>query len=156
MRRGRKRWHLVSGPQKAGDAVYFCSDGSPVNCNFYKRLQSARSRSAMIVFRRLGFFMHRKLCFASYLISLFSLLSLTLLIAADQPWVAKRIPEWSEQDAFLVLSNSPWVGKAAPALTRLMTSSQRREGGDMAAQGGGHGGIGLENAGSLVGTGGAI
>ena len=46
--------------------------------------------------------------------------------------------------------------KAAPALTRLMTASQRRDGGDMAAQGGGHGGIGLQNAGNLVGTGGAI
>ena len=100
--------------------------------------------------------MHRKLCFASFLLFLFSLLSVTLLIAADPPWVAKRIPEWSEQDAFLVLTNSPWVGKAAIGLTRLMTASQRRDGGDMAAQGGGHGGIGLENAGSLVGTGGAI
>jgi len=101
----------------------------------------------------LELFMYRKLCFASFLLSL---LSVTLLIAADPPWVAKRIPEWSEKDAFLVLSNSPWVGKAAPALTRLMTASQWRDGGDMAAQGGGHGGIGLENAGSLVGTGGAI
>lgn len=97
--------------------------------------------------------MHRKLCFASFLLFL---LSVTLLIAADQPWVAKRIPEWSEKDAFLVLTDSPWVGKAAIGLTRLMTASQRRDGGDMAAQGGGHGGIGLENAGNLVGTGGAI
>jgi hypothetical protein len=101
-------------------------------------------------------FMHRKLCFASFVLFLFSLLSVTLLIAADPPWVAKRIPEWSEQDAFLVLTHSPWVGKAAIGLTRLMTASERREGGDMGAQGGGHGGIGLENAGSLVGTGGAI
>ena len=100
--------------------------------------------------------MRRKPCFASFLISLFSLLSVTLLIAADQPWVAKRVPEWSEKDAFLVLSDSPWVGKASIGLTRLMTASQRRDGGDMGAQGGGHGGIGLENAGSLVGTGGAI
>jgi hypothetical protein len=101
--------------------------------------------------------MARKPCFASFLLSLFfvTLLSVTLLIAADPPWVAKRIPEWSEQDAFLVLSNSPWVGQASIGLTRLMTPSQKRDGGDMGAQGGGHG-IGIENAGGLIGTHGAI
>jgi hypothetical protein len=94
--------------------------------------------------------MYRKLCSASLL------LSVSLLVAADPPWVARRIAEWSEKDAFLILSDSPWSKKSAPALTRLMTASQRRDGGDMAAQGGGHGGIGLQNAGNLVGTGGAI
>jgi hypothetical protein len=94
--------------------------------------------------------MFRTLCFTSFV------LSITLLVAADPPWIARRVPEWSEQDAFLILSDSPWTKRAAPALTRLMTASQRRDGGDMAAQGGGHGGIGLANAGNLVGTGGAI
>jgi hypothetical protein len=96
--------------------------------------------------------MYRKLRFASFL------LSTSLLVAADPPradlpWIAKRIPEWTERDAFLILSDSPWSKKAAPGLTRLMTAAQRREGGDMAAQGGGHGGIGFENAGNLVGKG---
>jgi hypothetical protein len=85
-------------------------------------------------------------------------LSISLLAAADPPWVSKRIPEWSEKDAYLILSDSPWSHKAAASLARLMTAGQRREGGDMAAQGGGHGGIGFENAGTLVshGSGGAI
>src|SRR5579863_1480614 len=91
------------------------------------------------------------------LLSAFILLSVTLLVAADNPpWLARRIPEWSEKDAFLILSDSPWSKKAAASLTPLMTASQRRDGGDMGAQGGGHGGIGLQNAGSLVGTRGAI
>jgi hypothetical protein len=94
--------------------------------------------------------MNRKLRFASLLVSV------TLLTAADPPWIAKRIPEWSEKDAYLILSDSPWAKTSAAALTRLMTASQRRDGGDMDAQGGGHGGIGLQNAGNLVGTGGAI
>jgi hypothetical protein len=94
--------------------------------------------------------MYRKLCFASLI------LSISLLVAADPPWIAKRIPEWSEKDAFLILSDSPWSKNTPASLTRLMTAAQRREGGDMAAQGGGHGGIGLQNAGSLIGTGGAI
>jgi hypothetical protein len=94
--------------------------------------------------------MLRKLCFASLF------LSLSPLVAADPPWIARRIPEWSEKDAYLILSDSPWSHKAAPALAALLTPSERREGGDMGAQGGGHGGIGLQNAGSLVGTGGAI
>jgi len=87
---------------------------------------------------------------------------MSLLVAADPPsvppWIAKRIPEWSEKDAYLILSDSPWSHKAAFALAALLTGAERREGGDMAAQGGGHGGIGLENAGTLVGrgSGGAI
>ncbi len=91
--------------------------------------------------------MYRKLRFASLI------LSIPLLVAADPPWMSKRISEWTEKDAFLILSDSPWSKKAAPGLTRLMTAAQRREGGDMAAQGGGHGGIGFENAGTLVGKG---
>jgi hypothetical protein len=120
--------------------------------------------------------MARKLCFASLLL-LVSFVSLPLTAqlgtipaikppigttpaaappSTAGPWTAKRIPDCSDADAYLILSNSPWA-KATPAsLTRLMTASQRRDGGDMAAQGGGHGGIGIQNAGNLVKTGGAI
>ena len=77
------------------------------------------------------------------------------LFAADPSWLSKRIPEWTEQDAFQVLSNSPWAQKAAPSLTPLMTAAMRREGGDMGAQGGGHGGVGFEGMGGLTGTKGA-
>jgi hypothetical protein len=76
--------------------------------------------------------------------------------APPAPWAAKRIAQWSDQDAYQILSNSPWSKQTAASLTRLMTADQRRAGGDMDAQGGGHGGIGVQNAGSLVGTGGAI
>lgn len=93
--------------------------------------------------------MCRKFCFASFL------LSITLLVAADPPWVATRIGEWSEKDAFLILSDSPWAHVAEPALTKNMTASQRRDGGDMAAQGGGHGGVGIQNMGTLFGPGGS-
>lgn len=96
--------------------------------------------------------MCRKLSFSSLI------LSISLLIAADPPWIAKRIPEWTDKDAYLILSDSPWAKSAAASLTRLMTAAERREGGDMAAQGGGQGGIGMQNAGTLFGrgSGGAI
>jgi hypothetical protein len=83
------------------------------------------------------------------------LFSISLVLAADAPWLHKRIPEWSEQDALQLLTDSPWVGKATPALTPLMTAAMRREGGDMGAQGGGHGGVGFEGMGGLTGTKGA-
>ena len=100
--------------------------------------------------------MCRKLCFASLVLSIS--LAVSIVAAADAPWMAKRIAEWNERDAYLILSNSPWAKTAAASLARLMTPSERREGGNMAAQDGGHGGIGLENAGTLVGrgSGGAI
>jgi hypothetical protein len=76
--------------------------------------------------------------------------------AAPSPWATKRIAQWTDQDAYLLLSNSPWARPTPASLTRLMTASQRRDGGDMDAQGGGHPGIGLQNAGGLFGGGGAI
>jgi hypothetical protein len=95
--------------------------------------------------------MCRKLCLTSLVLSI--PLAVSILAAADGPWMAKRIPEWSERDAYLILSNSPWAKTTAASLARLMTAAERREGGDMAAQGGGHGGIGFQNAGTLVGPG---
>lgn len=90
------------------------------------------------------------------LISLLLLLpAATLLTAADQPWISKRIPEWSEQDAFAVLGDSPWSELTPASLTPLLTAAMRRDGGDMGAQGGGHGGVGFDGMGGLTGYHGA-
>ncbi len=63
--------------------------------------------------------MCRKLCFTSLVLSIS--LAVSLLVAADPPWMAKRIPEWSEKDAYLILSDSPWSKRAAASLARLLT-----------------------------------
>jgi hypothetical protein len=95
--------------------------------------------------------MFRKLGFTSLILLI--ALAVPLLVAADPPWAAKRIPEWSDRDAYLILSDSPWSKKAAASLARLLTPAERREGGNMAAQDGSHAGIGLQNAGTLIGPG---
>jgi hypothetical protein len=95
--------------------------------------------------------MCRKLCFTSVLLSVS--LAVSIQAAADAPWIAKRIPEWSERDSYRILSDSPWAKKTTASLARLMTAAERREGGNMAAQDGAHQGIGLANAGTLVGPG---
>ena len=74
------------------------------------------------------------------------LLSPSLLVAADPPWMTKQLAEWGEQDSRLVLSNSPWVKMATPSMLAILNSYQRREGGDMGAGSGGKGGPGLEAA----------
>jgi hypothetical protein len=70
--------------------------------------------------------------------------SLTLLAAAepsDAPptWAAKRVAEWNEKDAVQVLFASPWAKMAAPTLLPALTAFERRDGGNIAAQGGGQG-----------------
>jgi len=67
------------------------------------------------------------------------LFAVTLLVAADAPWVTKRIPDWNANDASQILWDSPWVRLAAPAVGAGLSAYQRREGGDMGAQGGGSG-----------------
>jgi hypothetical protein len=69
----------------------------------------------------------------------FPLLIAALLVAQDQPWMQKRVAEWTEKDALQVLNESPWAGKAAPTLLPALTAFSRRDGGNMAAQGGGQG-----------------
>ncbi len=74
----------------------------------------------------------------SYLV--LPLLTVTLLIAADAPsWMNKRVAEWSQKEAFDVLSESPWARRAAPTILPALTGFERRDGGNMAAQGGGQG-----------------
>lgn len=64
----------------------------------------------------------------------------TLLVAADPPsWMGKRVAEWTEKEAFEVLSDSPWARMAAPTILPPLTGFERRDGGNMAAQGGGQG-----------------
>jgi len=54
-----------------------------------------------------------------------------LLLAADPPWKTKAPANWSEDDAFLVLSNSPWAKTTVAGITRLQSEDERRAGGEM-------------------------
>ncbi len=65
--------------------------------------------------------------------------SVVVLLAAPG-WNSKKIEQWSEQDAKLILTNSPWVKKVTPALMPQYSENQRRQGGQM----GGGDGIGME------------
>jgi hypothetical protein len=71
------------------------------------------------------------------------LLFTSILIAADPQWMNKRLAEWSEQDARDIIYRSPWVGKLTPGMLHVLNANQRREGGNMAAGGGGQGGPGM-------------
>jgi hypothetical protein len=79
----------------------------------------------------------------------FLTLLLGLLMAADPAWMTKRIAQWDEQDAQQVLTNSPWVRVVTATLLPGLSPYQRREGGDMRAEGGGRDGLGFDP--SMVG-----
>lgn len=76
------------------------------------------------------------------------LLPVIALVAADEPTWNKPLPQWSAEDAQAVLTGSPWVKVINPALVRPLSESERREGGNMEAQGGGKG-IGLSGLDNL-------
>jgi len=82
------------------------------------------------------------------------LLPVIALVAADEPTWNKPLPEWSAEDATAVLTGSPWVKVITAATMRKLSESERREGGNMEAEGAGTGvGFeGLENF-SLFGVG---
>jgi hypothetical protein len=67
----------------------------------------------------------------------FCSLSIILLAAADPGWLTKPLAEWSESEAKEFLSASPWVKSIAPALLPGLSEFQRRDGGNMTAEGGG-------------------
>lgn len=69
----------------------------------------------------------------------FVLIAGSLLYAADQPWATKRVAEWTESDALQVLSDSPWAKRATPTILAALTAFERRDGGNIGAQGGGQG-----------------
>ena len=69
--------------------------------------------------------------------TLLSFLPAMLLTAADPAWTSKELPAWTEADAKEFLAASPWVKVIKPVLLPGLSESQRREGGDMRAEGGG-------------------
>ena len=76
-----------------------------------------------------------------------TLVSATLLIAADQIWESKPTSQWTEEDARHVLTNSPWAKPIKAVITRRLTEEQLREGGQM-GQPRGIGNEGLDPKGS--------
>src|ERR1700753_731236 len=52
--------------------------------------------------RTLDSHMRRKLGFASLLLFI-SLPAIAQVVPPDAPWTSKRIPEWNDKDAFLIL-----------------------------------------------------
>jgi hypothetical protein len=73
--------------------------------------------------------------------------TLVMLLAGEDPsWKNKPIPQWSEQDAKLLLTDSPWVKKVQLDQVRNLSKYERRDGGNWEAGIGptvGFGGIGL-------------
>ncbi len=59
------------------------------------------------------------------------------LAAADPAWTSKPLAEWSEAEAKEFLGASPWVKSIVPALLPGLSEWQRRDGGNMTAEGGG-------------------
>jgi hypothetical protein len=54
-----------------------------------------------------------------------------LLLAADPPWKSKPVPNWTEQDAVQIITNSPWSKLTTAGIARLQSEDERREGGNM-------------------------
>lgn len=80
------------------------------------------------------------------LLKLYTVLLPALLVVAvsaqdNSPWKSKQIPEWTEDDAKQVLTDSPW-GKTFTPVLKPGEDTQRRSGGT-----GRGGGIGLGGAG---------
>jgi hypothetical protein len=54
-----------------------------------------------------------------------------LLMAADPAWKTKPAPNWTEQDAVQVITDSPWSKMTVAGIARLQSEDERREGGNM-------------------------
>jgi hypothetical protein len=54
---------------------------------------------------------------------------IALLMAGEQPWKDKRVAQWSEDDAKLVLSNSPWAKTVTATLDKPSGGARSSRGG---------------------------
>lgn len=54
-----------------------------------------------------------------------------LLSAADSSWIGKQPAEWTEQEAWQILTSSPWAHQIPGIINRRLTEDQLREGGEM-------------------------
>jgi hypothetical protein len=79
-------------------------------------------------------------------------LSALSLAAADPEWKAKQFPEWTENDAKEVMTDSPWAKTVTPTLTKSAEQDNRTPSGRSRRRGGinvGGIGIGLPGMGSV-------
>jgi hypothetical protein len=53
------------------------------------------------------------------------------LTAADPPWKNKPTAEWTQEEAFQVLTSSPWVKNFKPDVLHAQSEFERRDGGNM-------------------------
>jgi hypothetical protein len=63
--------------------------------------------------------------------SLFLVVSVAQLSAADPVWKSKPAAQWTEEEAKQVLATSPWAKKISAVITRRLTEDQLREAGQM-------------------------
>jgi hypothetical protein len=71
-------------------------------------------------------------------------LSALSLTAADQAWKGKQFPEWTEDDAKEVMTDSPWAKTVTPTLVKTPEQDgQPKSGGNRRRGGIGVGGIGI-------------
>jgi hypothetical protein len=66
-------------------------------------------------------------------LSLLAIASVVLLSGDDPSWTQKSIPQWDDQDAKQVLSDSPWVKSVKLEQVRYLSKFERRDGGNMSA-----------------------
>jgi hypothetical protein len=82
------------------------------------------------------------------------LLPLCLFAADEQGWKNKQVPDWTDDDAKQVLSDSPWVKTVTPSLTQAQQQQPRRFGGPGMGRRGGFGYPGGYPGGGYPGGGG--
>ena len=71
-----------------------------------------------------------------------------LLLGQNQPWKDKAIPQWTEDDAKIVMAESPWAKSVTPEVGQANVSPARRAPGGMGRGGGVRiGGMGIPGGG---------
>src|ERR1700681_1407319 len=71
-------------------------------------------------------------------------LSALCLTAGDQAWKGKQYPEWTEDDAKQVMTDSPWVKTVTPTQVKTPEQDNQPQSGGKGRRGGiGVGGIGI-------------